>query len=173
MISLWEHHAPPSSNWASAGANAGVPVCDGWIPAGSPGSQTKPGELALASADLWKSAHAFRLNLFHCLSLCDFRQAFCCFWVQWRELNCISYNLISTPNFYCGKLLQGETAFVHMRLPCAGTEKASKALGLKEHVGVKFLGMLKLMKLPERWTQNRSMEILLHFSAVSGSKCLG
>lgn len=36
MTSLWEHHASPSGDWASAEANAGVLVCDGWHPAGSP-----------------------------------------------------------------------------------------------------------------------------------------
>ncbi|XP_059951506.1 WAS/WASL-interacting protein family member 3-like [Mesoplodon densirostris] len=39
-------------------------------------------------------------------------QAFCCFWVQWRELNCISYNLISTP-----KLLISIVASCYKRRP--------------------------------------------------------
>ena len=74
MISLWEHHASSSSNWASAGANAGDLVWDGWIPTGSPGSQSKPSELALALAGLWKSDQASWLNLFH--HLCDLGQVF-------------------------------------------------------------------------------------------------
>lgn len=44
------------------------------IPTGSPGSQTKPSELALALADLWKSDQASWLNLFH--HLCDLGQVF-------------------------------------------------------------------------------------------------
>lgn len=40
--------------------------------------------------------------------------------------------------------------------------RKTRSLALRNHGGVKFLQMLKLMKLLEIWTQDRSMEIFLH-----------
>lgn len=61
-----------------------------------------------------------------------------------------------------------------MHVPCTGTEKQNSNVPvLRSNGGVKILGMWKLVKLLERWTENRSMEIPPYFSAASGSKSFG
>lgn len=168
MTSLWEHHASPSSNWALAGASVGVLVCDGWLSTGPLGSQTKASELALALlASENQLLHPGQVSSI--VSLCDLEQVFAP-----SESPMEGLYQSWTSDFYCGKLLQEETIFVHVHLPWTGTEKQNSSVpGLRSNGGVKILGMLKLVKPLERWTEHRSMEILLHFSAASGSKSLG
>lgn len=168
MTSLWEHHASPSSNWALAWASIGVLICNAWLPTGPLGSQTKASEPALALLTSENQLiHPGQVSFI--VNLCDLEQVFAA-----SESPMEALYQSWTSDFYCGKLLQEETIFVHMHVPCTGTEKQNSNVPvLRSNGGVKILGMWKLVKLLERWTENRSMEIPLYFSAASGSKSFG
>lgn len=162
MISLWEHHASSSSNWASAGANAGDLVWDGWIPTGSPGSQTKSSELALALADLWKWGQASWLNLLH--HLCDLGQVFAASEFEGRSRTVRPVTSLLLLSF--GFLLWQDAEITLFTWTChvLGPRcRKARSLAVRSCGGVRFLwwggGMLKLMKLLEKRTQKRSREI--------------
>lgn len=154
MTSLWEYHASPSSNWALAGANVGVLVCDGCLQVGSPWLPNQ-GKWAGLSFGSLKTSSSWP-NLFLCLSLWPWA-SLCCFWVSSGGT---VWPILSLPvlNFWFPLwqiVLRRNHMCWHAPAMCWTENRRAWPLG---HGRVKALGMLKLVKLLERRTENRSID---------------